>query len=391
VILSSGVGRVASPRRRGSAGGIPFRVPPVENKVTCDASVAVEGPGSGADAVVSEDAVDPRRRRRGLVCCGCGYDLRGLPIAAACPECATLVADSLGGRPIRPGERGWARAVGAGAIVSGAAVFVWPLGFLVVLVGVVVGLVGGETLGSILWWRWTWAVGSLVVCELALGWWCLTLPERRRDGGAVAGPEGGRAKRRRLFARVAGVSAAALTLAAFGMTLLGRAGVEAALRRVVGAPPGFLDGPGWAMLVLLTLAAGASSLLLAAHVVTLGEAARLAGRAGDWKLSDRLLALRRAPLLILAFWVGAILLTPVVAMIDLIVGLLVMIYLTAVNLLMPSLIVGSVMLSGASQVALGRLLTRAGRSGPSGRSARRRPTKRRTRRTPTPHPIASSS
>jgi hypothetical protein len=226
------------------------------------------------------------------------------------------------------------------------------------------GLVGGDSLLSILWWRWPWAVGSLVVAELALGWWFVTTPERRGDGEAVSGPEGGRLRRRRRAARFAGVAAAALVVGATALSFAGQASVEAALRSVFGGAGGGLARVGWATLVLAGIGAAASFLLVLAHVIVLGEAARLAGRAGRWSLGDRLLALRRAPLLIAAFWVGAIMLTPIVALIDLIIGLLVMIYLTAVNLLMPSLVVGSVMLSGAALVKLGRALPEAARAAP---------------------------
>jgi hypothetical protein len=270
----------------------------------------------------------------------CGYDLRGLDSGAACPECG---ADERGVLSIDATERAWARWAGAGAVLAGAASMLLPIAVLIAFIGLIVGVLISETIADAAWFRWPWLVLGLVACEQALGWWFVTSVRGSRERGR---------ERRRLGVRALGLGACALLLANVGVTLAGTEAMAPVLPRGLGA-------------VLLGKAALIATVCLAsAHLLALGEAAHLARRAGDDALAERLLGLRRMPFKVLMFWGGAILCTPIVMLMDLILGLAGLVYFVSINLLMPALLIGSVVLSGASMIELGRRLGRIG-SAPS--------------------------
>jgi len=73
---------------------------------------------SSSPPVVAEPAADVVPAS--VPCCHCGYDLRGQPVAAACPECGTPVGETLADRPLAPvgpARRTWARLVLGGLLI----------------------------------------------------------------------------------------------------------------------------------------------------------------------------------------------------------------------------------------------------------------------------------
>ncbi len=70
----------------------------------------------------------PPRVLTGLGCVGCGYDLRGLELDGACPECATPVAESTNPERLVFADRTWLRIVNAGVLVS--VFLLWQIGAL---------------------------------------------------------------------------------------------------------------------------------------------------------------------------------------------------------------------------------------------------------------------
>lgn len=241
--------------------------------------------------------------------------------------------------PLGPGERRWAQAVASGALLSGIAAIVLPVAVMTVGVGFIAGLVTTDgDVFAVLWRRWPWLLLSFVACQQALGWWFLTTVRGSRDV---------QRRRRRAAIRALGGASVLLFVSAMVLTLVGRPRV--------GYPWGELPPTVW----LIGVPLAATVCLAAAHLLALGEAAHIARRAGGERLAERLAGLRRMPSRVLMFWGGAILLTPVVMLMDLILGLAGLIYLVSVNLLMPTLLIGSVVASGATMASLGRKLGRA--------------------------------
>jgi hypothetical protein len=113
-------------------------------------------------------------------CRKCGYNLRGLPIAARCPECMTAVGRSVHGDLLRFCDPGWVE-----QLAGGMRLFV-----VAIIVGIVVGLMFGIALsvsvirtGSVsppVLIAMILLMAPLTVIQL-LAYWKITTPDPGRD------------------------------------------------------------------------------------------------------------------------------------------------------------------------------------------------------------------
>lgn len=162
----------------------------------------------------SLDELAPTRRRANpnldqfdvvdtdLPCMGCGYNLRGLHAAGACPECGLAVGRSTRGDRLMYADARWVRRLAGGMMWAGGAIAVMGFEILFLPMAAEVGGPLGEAL----------SLALLALPVLIGGWacWQFTSPEPRRIGH-----EGTLSHRR--VARACGVMLAAIFVWWLGM------------------------------------------------------------------------------------------------------------------------------------------------------------------------------
>jgi hypothetical protein len=109
-------------------------------------------------------------------CLGCGYELRGLGVAGACPECGKGVGESLRGDMLAWSDAGYVR-----RLVRGAGLAFWsPIVMVLVVIAVgVVEMASSTTL------EWLELLALVPSAAFVVAWWMLTAgePGRESDSG----------------------------------------------------------------------------------------------------------------------------------------------------------------------------------------------------------------
>lgn len=148
---------------------------------------------SDAPANLTDDA----RAAQGIVtesrrCIRCSYDIRGLPTDGVCPECGTMVADSLRDNLLINSSPEYLAKIHRGVFLVQTAIILSLAGFMALIAGAVLtsALTGGTGPGvpgtaaavSTPMLLWTIGTGILTVITSAMGlygWWLFSEPDPR--------------------------------------------------------------------------------------------------------------------------------------------------------------------------------------------------------------------